>query len=194
MSANSLGQLAFDRDHTPPGENVGTATEVLVASIPTEALAAYTSLVGAVFAAGIANAYQPFRWTAYVLFVTLAILAPLAGFRHRVGPSAGIEHRRIPVLECLAAGLAAAAWGLVMPGSPLSTVLHGNGLVFATTSIVLGTTSLLALLAQPLGTANAKSPRAVQDGQERSEDSDQPAVVGLVPTRTVRTPSDSTES
>jgi len=54
MSAKTLAKLAVDRDTTPPGKSVvDDSTDALVAAVPTEALAAYTAVVGVVLAANI---------------------------------------------------------------------------------------------------------------------------------------------
>ncbi len=159
MSARSLAELAKERDLKPPGTPVRSATEVLVAAVPTEALAAYTTLVGVMLAADIGSGYSALRWFAYGAFVVLAVLAALVLYRRRVreDDAKGMDTRRLPVWECLAAGLAAAAWGLVMPGSPLGTVLQGNGLVFSTTGIALGAATLLGFATEILGTANDRN-------------------------------------
>jgi hypothetical protein len=157
MSAKSLGTLAQDRDVQQPGQSVGSATDVLVAAVPTEALAAYTTLIGIVLAANIGAAYSEFRWSVYSAFVALAILAPLVVYRNRVARSSK-QKRVFPIEECLVAGLAAAAWGLVMPGSPLGIALKGNALVFTTTAIVLGAATVIGFATPVLGTANRKNP------------------------------------
>jgi hypothetical protein len=159
VSAKSLAKLAAGRDATKPGESVvEDSTDALVAVVPTEALAAYTAVVGVVLAANIGSAYGPFRWSAYGAFIALAVLAPLVLFKHRTATSTG--GRPLPILECLTAGIAAAAWGLVMPGSPLTMIFTGNALVFATTAILVGTAAIIGLATQRLGTANGKTPVA----------------------------------
>lgn len=171
MSARSLAELAVERDVRPVGEETGSATEVLVAAIPSETLAAYTALVGIVLAADVGAGYGAFRWSAYVLFVAFAFLAPYAGYHRTVtSPQSppDADHRRFPVLECAVAALAAAAWGLVMPGSPLSIVLAGNALVFATAAIVLGVTTVLAFATQFLGKANDRNPATTVVPEEAS--------------------------
>ena len=157
MSAKSLGELAEDRDVKQPGQSIGSATDVLVAAVPTEALAAYTTLIGIVLATNIGAAYSQFRWSAYGAFVALAISAPLVVYRHRVATSSK-QKRIFPIEECLVAGLAAAAWGLVMPGSPLGIVLKGNALVFATTAIIVGAATVIGFATPVLGSANRKNP------------------------------------
>ena len=158
MSAKSLAQLATDRDMKPPGDSVvEDSSDVLVAAVPSEALAAYTALIGIVLAANIGTAYGPFRWSAYGAFVALAVLAPIVLFKHRTAGS-DKESRTLPILECLTAAVAAAAWGLVMPGSPLTMILKGNASVFATTAILVGAAAVIGLASQRLGTANSKNP------------------------------------
>lgn len=158
MSANSTAELAVKRDENPRGDLVESAAQVLVAAIPTEALAAYTAIAGIVLAANIGDGYGVFRWTAYGVFIGLAMLAPLAIYRRRVVKIRKESRRTVPIPECLVAGFAAAAWGLAMPGSPLSIVLHGNALVFATAAIALGAATLIGFSTPLLGTANRKKP------------------------------------
>lgn len=164
MSARSLAELAKERDLNPPGTSVKSAAEVLVASVPSEALVAYTTLVGIVLAADIGSGYSVFRWTAYGIFIVLAVLAPFVIYKRRVKDkdAEGKDIRLVPAWECLATGLAAAAWGLVMPGSPLSIVLQGDALVFTTAGIALGTATLLGFATELLGTANGNNPVTVQ--------------------------------
>ena len=164
MSAKSLAKLAADRDTTPPGRSVvKDSTDVLVAAVPTEALAAYTAVIGVVLAANIGSAYAPFRWCAYAAFIALAVLAPLSLFKQGSAAST-MESRKLPIPECLTAGTAAAAWGLVMPGNPLALIIQGNALVFATTAILVGTVATIGLATKWLGTANSKNPQQTAGG------------------------------
>jgi len=165
MSAKSLAKLAADRDKAPPGQSVvEDSTDVLVAAVPTEALTAYTAVVGVVLAANIGAGYGPFRWSAYAAFIALAVLAPLMLFKHSTAASS-MEVRKLPIPECLTAGVAAAAWGLVMPGNPLATVINGKALVFVTTTILVGTVAAIGLTTQQLGTANNMNPVPAADDQ-----------------------------
>lgn len=159
MSARSLAELAKERDIQPSGTLVKSATEVLVAAVPSEALAAYTALVGIMLAANIGSGYGALRWSAYGVFIALAVLAALAVYQRRIqdDDAKDKDTRRVPVWECLAAALAAAAWGLVMPGSPLGIVLQGDALVFATTAIALGAATLLGFATEILGRANGRN-------------------------------------
>jgi hypothetical protein len=175
VSAKSLAQLAVDRDMNPPGQSVvKDSTDVLVAAVPSEALAAYTAVIGVVLAANIGLAYRPFRWAAYGAFVALAVLTPIVLFKHRTVAS-GKDCRKLPMPECLTAGVAAAAWGLVMPGSPLTMIFKGNALVLATTAIVVGAAAVIGLATQGLGTANGKNPVPKADGEAAAEKPAPPA-------------------
>ena len=153
MSVRSLTTLAVERDRADPASPVaggggrtaanapdGTVpqgfTDVLISAIPTEPLAACTALVGV--AVGAVNATDPraylsFRWWCFAGFVVLTILAVYASYlRDLKAPSTGAPpppketHRRFPLAEIIAASIAAAAWGLVMPGSPLNVQMSGT--------------------------------------------------------------------
>jgi hypothetical protein len=175
MPADCLAQIAVKRDTNAPGRSVvQKPTDVLMAAVPTEALAAYTAVVGVVIASNIGSAYAQFRWAAYGTFVALAVLAPLVYFKRR-SAATGKDCRKLPVPECLMAGAAAAAWGLVMPGSPLVMVYKGNALVFATTAILVGAAALVALASQRLGTANTKNPSKASGAEVISLPGNKPA-------------------
>src|ERR1700750_453263 len=164
MSAKTLAKLAVKRGTTAPGKPVvDDSTDALVAAVPTEALAAYTAVIGVVLAANIGSAYAPFRWCAYAAFIALAVLAPLSIFKQGSAAST-VESRKLPIPECLTAGTAAAAWGLVMPGNPLALIIQGNALVFATTAILVGTVATIGLATKWLGTANSKNPQQTAGG------------------------------
>ena len=132
---------------------VSNSTDVLVAAVPSEALAAYTAVTGVVLSSDIGSGYAPFRWAAFGTFVALAVLAPAVFFRNRASESER-KTRHAPYFECVTAGAAAAAWGLVMPGSPLAMVFKGNAQVFATTAILVGGATVVGLATQPLRAAN----------------------------------------
>lgn len=169
VSAKSLAQLAEKRDTNPPGQSVvKDSTDVLVAAVPTEALAAYTAVIGVVLAANIGASYEPFRWSAFGAFVALAVLAPVTLAKRRAAAS-DKDVRKLPVPECLTAGIAAAAWGLVMPGNPLTMIIKGNALVFATTAILVGTAAVISLAAQQLGTANSRNASPMEDADPAAE-------------------------
>ena len=149
------------------------STDVLVAAVPSEALAAYTAVIGVVLASDIGSGYGPFRWSAFGAFVALAVLAPGVFFRNRASES-DRDTRHAPYFESITAGVAAAAWGLVMPGSPLAMIFKGNALVFATTAILVGGATVVGLATQPLRTANGKNsaPGTADGDEDRAADQD----------------------
>lgn len=155
MSALSLGRIAADRDREPPGSDVRRASETLIAMVPTEVLAAYTALTAVVMSAVKEGEYAPFRWSAYAAFVVLAAVAPIPAFRS--SGTAGTDRRRIPVLECVGAGAAAGAWGIVMPSTPLDLVLNGTALTLSTAAVVLGVGTVLSLFSTALKVSNDRN-------------------------------------
>lgn len=175
VSAKSLAQLAEDRDTKQPGQSVNGSTGVLVATVPTEALTAYTAVIGVVLAANIGASYGPFRWSAYGVFIVLAVLAPLVLVKRRAAATTDKDMRKVPVPECLTAGVAAAAWGLVMPGNPLSMIINGNALVFATTAILVGSAAMISLAAQQLGTANSRNATQTEEAAAAAQEEAPPA-------------------
>jgi hypothetical protein len=114
-------------------------------------LAPYTALVGIV--ASTASAHEALRWW---LFGVAAALIPtsliITYYRNRTAP-----HRRVPLAEILSALFAFAAWGLVMPGSPLSLDISGDDLTIATAILAIGGAFLVTLLVPSL---NKKSKAA----------------------------------
>lgn len=58
MSAKSLAELARIRDLNPHGPSAKSTIEVLVAAVPSKALAAYTTLIGVMLAANIGSTYS----------------------------------------------------------------------------------------------------------------------------------------
>ena len=156
MSATSLAKVAVERDIAEHGKTISkSGGEVLAAAIPSEALTAYTALLGVVIAANIGDGYAAFRWAAYAAFIALAFVAPIMNYV-RDARQSGDKKRKfpIPIFECTIAAFAAAGLGLVMPGSALATVLSDTALVLATAAITLGTTAVIASLLPTLGTGN----------------------------------------
>ena len=142
--------------------------DVLISAIPTEPLAAYTALVGvAVGAIDIAHprAYLPFRWWCYIGFLVLTVLAVgISYLRAFPAPSTGAPpppkstKRLFPWAEGGAALIAAAAWGLAMPGSALNVQLTGTARTLAVATIVVLAASVLSLLFAPqLKTGTSKT-------------------------------------
>ena len=136
MSMQTLNAIAVERDHAAPKKRkTGRAapqaanadallskTDILIAAIPTEVLALYTGLVTAIIAntssdAG-ADKHLLLRWGLYVAgFAAITVWLGANYLRTLT------KKRRFPWVETAAAMFAFAAWGLVMPGSPLGEEL-----------------------------------------------------------------------
>lgn len=161
MSIRSLTAMAVQRDAGVPRKPVKNKkpvdaaddtkgvqqgyADVLISSIPTEILAPYTFIVGVIVAQD--DEYLGVRWGVYVGFFLL-VGATLYGSYKR---ERGAKKRRFPVAEASAALIAFAAWGLVMPGSPLSAELSGGDLTVATTLITVVSAVVIGLiLGKPL--------------------------------------------
>ena len=175
MSMRSLTTIAAQRNHGPPLKAEpepadhdeakktvqGQFLDVLVAAIPTEPLALYTFLVGVVVGTIDLGESQRLglRWAIYVGGLAVVAAWLLSGWlgQRRESPPAGF-----PAAELATASLAFAAWGLVMPQSPLSSELSGDNRVIWTAIITVVGVALLGLLSRSLqkprdDTASAKS-------------------------------------
>ncbi|MDT7706423.1 MAG: hypothetical protein QOG20_2030 [Pseudonocardiales bacterium] len=134
-------------------------TDALTSAIPTEPLAAYTALIAVVTAAvgSDPRSYLPFRWWAFFGFLGLTAAATVIGYRQKsiaaspseTNASAG-NQRPAPWLELGTALVAAAAWGLAMPGGPFSAQFTGPAQLLATGSTLVLGASLVTLAATPL--------------------------------------------
>jgi hypothetical protein len=165
MSLTALSTIAAQRDQAPPKRpkrNPQTADETdateannyasaLVAAIPTEPLALYTFLT-----AGIVATIGPdddqlleLRWTIYGVGIGYIVLwLGVAYYRER--PSSA-RKRKFPWVETVTAVVAFAAWGLVMPESPLNAELTDTGTRTVWTLIITAVgAAILALLGNPL--------------------------------------------
>jgi hypothetical protein len=158
MSLSTLRTIAVQRDQSAPQRaktKPMSATEareteersyinVLVGAIPSEPLALYTFLVGSIVATideGESDRLG-MRWAIYgcmMLFIVLWL--GIAYYRDRA-----TGKRRFPWVETASASVAFAAWGLVMPGSPLSVELSGDDWVVWTGIITVLGVGLLGLL------------------------------------------------
>jgi hypothetical protein len=137
-----------------PDQLQGTR-DVLISAIPTEVLAPYTGLIAIIVSTieGGDDKMLVLRWAIYAVGI-VAIAAWIgSGYLHQ---SAAQKRRRFPVLETITAAVAFAAWGLVMPGSPLSADLSGSALTVWTAVITAGGGLLVTILAGPL-TKQAKT-------------------------------------
>ena len=180
MSIRSLTALAVARDKAAPAEPAmgggGAAAaptfagapseqqfvDVLVSAIPTEPLVAYTAIVG--ITVGSIDISQPhsylvFRWFAYAAFLAFTVLAITVAYNRKAnGPDGPVDRRRFPWAEGGAALIAAVAWGLVMPGSPLNVSLTGTVWTLTASSITIGAAAVLSLVFAPQLKTGTSSP------------------------------------
>jgi hypothetical protein len=138
--------------------------DVIVHVIPTESLSAYTALLGVASGAITATAqraYLPFRWWAFGGFLVVTVAATWIAYRRAARGPAGVSdpkrQRAFPWAEGLAALIAAAAWGLAMPGSPLDAEISGTARTLATASIIISAASVLSLVSAPQIKTGAKT-------------------------------------
>lgn len=157
-------QIELDRDEGPsPKKRVRrkkddsteamieeqNAKDLVIAAIPTEVLAPYTALL-----AGIVATIEPgesprstLRWWIYAAaLVAIIAFLGISYVRNRAPRTT----RKFPWAGTLAACVAFAAWGLVMPGSPLSVELSGDDLTIWTVILTIGGAFLVGLITLPL--------------------------------------------
>jgi hypothetical protein len=183
MSLRSMTDLALERDSgTPPrrqlrgrqaaGQGAPAAaaqpsrSDVLVSAIPTEVLGPYTAIVGVIVAT--IGPSEPdrsvLRWALYCGgLIAIVLWLGSVYLRERDAKRA----RRFPVAEVLAALIAFAAWGLIMPGSPLSLSLGSDDLTIWTAIITAVGVFLVSVLATPL-----RNPATVRRGSGDSDKQD----------------------
>jgi hypothetical protein len=175
MSIRSITDLAIKRDKTQPGapvasESPGRTSEryqdAIISAIPAEVLAFYTALTGGALALLIRDepaAYLPYRWA--LLAVALA-LTPFAVYRSYLTKFDAARHEdnmpdqpAPPYTEMAAATIAAAAWFLAAPGSPLLAMLSADvGAIASGSIVIIGATLLWAIFDRPLTTGNGNVP------------------------------------
>lgn len=160
MSLNALTNLAVERDagepkkrpspksraETPAEDEKHSYADALVSAIPTEVLALYTFVVTEVVGTITAGDDKrlDMRWILYSAGIAAIVVYLLVGYLRRRHQA---KKRRFPGTEIFAATVAFAAWGLVMPGSPLVSELSSDNariwtaLITAAGVFVLGLTS-----------------------------------------------------
>ncbi len=164
MSVRSLNKIASERDEkaiTKAAAKTGDPeakakekelkaeakgyTDFLVASIPTEPLALYTFLVAGIISTLDAGGDQrlTMRWIIFGVTAGFMILWILASFLRQPKDE---KERVLPWVELPAAVVAFAAWGLVMPESPLMATLDGSDRTVWTFIITAAGVALLGLL------------------------------------------------
>jgi hypothetical protein len=118
--------------------------DLLVAAIPTEPLALYTFVVGGIVATIDSGEDERLvmRWAIYGVMTAFIALWIAISYR---GRTSGKRKRQLPVAEITAAVVAFAAWGLVMPESPLNAELTGDDRV-VWTLLITGVGSAVLML------------------------------------------------
>jgi hypothetical protein len=155
IEAASAPPVVVDDDESPGGSGaeLQKAQGALTESIPTEVLGPYTALVAIIVAnATSADTYAELRWWTFAVSLVFIVIYVMASY-FRI-PN---RKRKLPFAELLAALLAFAAWGLAMPGSPLTLSIHGSQFAIASAMIAIGGAALLGLLSLPL---NSKAKKA----------------------------------
>jgi hypothetical protein len=160
MSLRTLSTRATWRDTqaAPPGDITAaaapgaqalqTAQGALTDSIPTEVLGPYTAIVAIIVAnATDKDTYSSLRWWIYSVSLAFIVAYVLISYLHT--PAAD-RKRKLPFAELVAGLLAFAAWGLAMPGSPLTLTIHGAQFAIASAIIAIGGAAMLGLLTLPL--------------------------------------------
>jgi hypothetical protein len=149
VSIRSLAVVETERDVKEPlsrdgGQSKGKP-EALVEAIPTEVLGPYTAIVAVM----VANS-KPDDWTElgrWILYGVGLALVPLAVYLlWRRGRSAQAT-RSVPVAGLVGSTLAFAAWGLIMPGGPLTySISDGATLATVTSIVTIVVTAIIASL------------------------------------------------
>ena len=109
--------------------------DMLVNAIPSEVLGVYTPLVGIVVGTIDTgdDELSTLRWILYFAFLVIVIV--WLGIAYFTRTTKEERKRKFPWVETISAVVAFAAWGLVMPGSPLSIDMSGDELTIATALI-----------------------------------------------------------
>jgi hypothetical protein len=147
MSIQSVVANEVARNTTTPQSKRGGGDkpkgEALVDVIPTELLAPYTGILAVIVANAATGTWETGRW---VLFGVTTVLVPIAVFVLWRGDSTNPE-RKTPLAGMVGATLAFGAWGLVMPGGPLTYVItDGPTLAIWTTIVVTVVTAIIGFL------------------------------------------------
>ena len=163
MSITALTDLAVERDMAPPGASVAQFADALTKTIPTESLTAYTAFIAIIQSvAPEGSSYLPVRWWAFGGFMAITFTAVLLSYYRkvrvaRISMGAHPKGRWTP-LELVPALFAAAAWGLALPGGPLSALLQGAAETLTISAIIVGGGALVALTASPLPQPTSEQP------------------------------------
>ncbi|MFC5138195.1 hypothetical protein ACFPK1_08125 [Actinomycetospora rhizophila] len=138
-------------------------------------MAAYTAYIAVVETVTSEQArFLSTRWWAFGGFMALTLLAVLVAYYRKLKQARGprqTEHpigRWVPITELAPAILAAGAWGLALPGGPLSASLTGDQSTLTVSAIIIGGGALVALTAAPARQATNEAPPDGNDSAEAS--------------------------
>jgi uncharacterized membrane-anchored protein len=143
MSVRSLTTLAVERD--TESSDGKTYADALIGAIPTEVLALYTFVVTAIVGTITVDDDKQLslRWTVFAAGVAGTVVYLVVSY---VRARRAARKRPFPGQEITAAAVAFAAWGLVMPGSPLMSMLSADNSRIWAAIITAAGVSLLGLL------------------------------------------------
>jgi hypothetical protein len=183
MSIRSLTDLAVKRDVAPkddpvpspdPGRADERRTDALISAIPAEVLALYTAVTAGALAQSILDrpdSYLPFRWVLLGCAIVLTPIAVAIVYKRKYKAAVRADShdgallrasgptKRMPWLEMTSSTLAAAAWFLAMPGSPLIAQLPTTVAAMTSTTIIVGTLAVLwAGFGRPLTLGSSITP------------------------------------
>lgn len=140
-----------------PGSNLGTRfrdasdqefpgnkSQALIDVIPTEVLGLYTTIIAVIVANAADGTWESGRWIVYGVLAGLVPITILV-ISNRAA-RAQTKRTAVPVYEMIGATAAFGAWGLIMPGGPLTYSLSTVDLTIWTVIITSGTTFILFLL------------------------------------------------
>lgn len=118
------------------------ASDVMVDSIPTELLAPYTAIMALIVEHKGAAGWEAQRWIIYG--VTAALVPAAVWVLWSKAAATGVK-RKVPVAGMAGSALGFGAWGLVMPGGPLTVSVTDAGtftilsaIIIALATIVIG--------------------------------------------------------
>ena len=157
MSIRAVTDLATERDRLPRSTTTAQYADILTKTVPTESLAAYTAFVAIIETqAGAVNDSLGWRWAAFGGFIVLTLVSVLTLYYSKSSAQSTradrSPQRRAPI-ELLPTMVSAIAWGLAMPGGPLTAQFSGATGVLAVTAVIIGGGALVTVTGIPLKTA-----------------------------------------
>jgi hypothetical protein len=132
-------------------------------------LTVVTALLAIIAGSTPGNHFLQLRWWIYEAFLLIVVASIQISYSIKSSKPEPIgnpaESRRgIPFPEILSATIAAAAWGLVTPGSALQALLKGQTAMVTAACITIGGATLVSLIAPTLtqGSRTPKNPKAAK--------------------------------